>query len=128
MSEDCSSQWYVSPTQEDPAKPEFVFFRKMYNLNGRLRGILSLTLANNSLHQLISQDLAQDAAFALVFSESNFSPLVLSSSEYDTQDRNTSLITVKEDYPRLSCSVATQVPRKSVYKNSYILEIGRAHV
>ena len=121
LSEDCSSQWYVSPTQEDPAKPEFVFFRKMYNLNGRLRGILSLTLANNSLHQLISQDLAQDAAFALVFSESNFSPLVLSSSEYDTQDRNTSLITVKEDYPRLSCSVATQVPRKSVYKNSYIL-------
>lgn len=122
LAEDVSFQWYTAPTQENTSVPEFVFFRKMYNLSGKLRGILSLTLANNSLKQLIPQDLSPNAAFALIFSEGDFSPLNLSSStSYDVQEQNTSLLTVSEDYSRLSCSIATQVPRASVYKNSYIL-------
>lgn len=120
LSDDRSYQWYVSPTQNNPSVAELVFFRKMYNLNGKLRGILSLTLENNSLHQLISQDLSQNASYFLIFPEGDYQPTHLSPSEYgDKNDR--SLLTMKKEYSRLSCSIVTQIPKFSVYRNSYIL-------
>lgn len=117
---DQASKWYITSSQNDDSVAELVFFRRMYNLNGTLRGILSLTLSNNSLRQLISAEIAQNASYALTFDEKNLDSIQLAPSVY-VQNGDHSLLTVEREYPRLCCYITTQMPRASVYKNSYIL-------
>lgn len=120
LADDQTSKWYITSTKSNESVAELVFFRRMYNLNGTLRGILSLTLSNNSLHQLVSAELAQNASYALTFAEKGLDPMQLAPSVY-VQGGDHSLLTVEREYPRLSCTITTQVPRASVYRNSYIL-------
>lgn len=119
IDDDKPCHWYVNASSKYDAMAELVFFRKLYDLNGKLRGILSLTLSNTSLNQLIAPEMASSGAFAMVFKQPGFDPIQLSSVPFEPG--NTSQLTVRQEYSRIPCFIATQVSKASVYKNSYIL-------
>ena len=118
LSDGYSHHWYVIPREGNPQCAEFVFIRKMYNLNGHLRGILSLTLAEKSVTSLFPSELSGDAAYVLLFPEDLYSPTPLSGTPVMLDD---SQLMVTRPYDRLSATTATLVSKASVYHDSYIL-------
>ena len=118
LSDGYSHHWYVIPREGNPQCAEFVFIRKMYNLNGHLRGILSLTLDEKSVTALFPSELSGDAAYVLLFPEDLYSPTPLSGTPVMLDD---SQLMVTRPYDRLSASTATLVSKASVYHDSYVL-------
>lgn len=118
LSDGYSHHWYVIPREGDPSCAEFVFIRKMYNLGGHLRGILSLTLAEKSVTGLFPSELSGDAAYVLLFPQDLYSPTPLSGTPVILDD---SQLMVTKPYDRLSANTATLVSKASVYRDSYVL-------
>lgn len=118
LSDGYNHHWYVVPAEGEPNHAWFVLNRKMFDLNGHLRGILSLTLTEKSITSLFPEELSQDAAYMLLFPGTNLDPVPLSGIPAVPDDSH---LMVTRPYERLFAQTATLVEKTSVYHDSYVL-------